>query len=46
MQKNKKRIWKNINIYDLKTFISIIIAMGILHKNVIEDYWNDDNSIF
>ena len=20
--------------------------MGIIHKNLIEDYWNDDNSIF
>ena len=20
--------------------------MGIIHKNVIEDYWNDDNTIF
>ncbi len=44
-KKQKKRIWKNINIFDLKAFIGIIIAMGIIHKNVIEDYWNDD-SIF
>ena len=44
-QKQKKRIWKNINIFDLKAFIGIIIAMGIIHKNLIEDYWNDD-SIF
>ena len=42
----KKRIWKNINICDLKVFIGIVIAMGIIHKYVIEDYWNDDNTIF
>ena len=45
-KKQKKRIWKNINICDLKVFIDIVIAMGIIHKNVIEDYWNDDNTIF
>ena len=39
-------IWENINICDLKAFIGIVIAMIIIHKNVIEDYWNDDNSIF
>lgn len=37
---------KNINIFDLKTFIGIIKAMGIIHKTVIEDYWNNDSSIF
>ena len=40
--KQKKRICKNINIFNSKAFIGIIIAMGIIHKNVIEDYWNDD----
>ena len=30
-KKHKKRIWKNINIFDLKAFIGIIIAMGIIH---------------
>ena len=42
----KKRIWKNINICDLKAIIDTVIAMGIIHKNVIEDYRNDDNTIF
>ena len=44
--KNKKKEYGKINIFDLKAFIGIIIAMGIIHKNVIQDYWNDDSSIF
>ena len=40
-EKAKKRIWKNINIFNLKEFIGIIIAMSILHEN----YWKDDSNI-
>ncbi|XP_037874113.1 piggyBac transposable element-derived protein 4 isoform X2 [Bombyx mori] len=38
--------WKETNVDELLVFFGILLAMGIVIKNRVEEYWNTEQNIF
>jgi hypothetical protein len=37
--------WVDVNIDDMKKFIAMIIAMGLVQHQDIQDYWSKDEML-
>ncbi len=44
-QTNMLHKWVDVNIDDMKKFIAMIIAMGLVQHQDIQDYWSKDEML-
>ena len=42
---SQSKVWKVVNIYEMKKFLGLMFLTGIIRKPTLEDYWSTHSMI-